>query len=493
MSLLTRTSGWVETAAIFLFLCGFLAQGMYYALDNPLFSKPDEIHHYAYVIYLRSGHGLPVVDTTRFGPDAHTAVEMEGHQPPIYYATVAAVANVLGLQEKVTIFRRPNYFWKEGVASRVPAPGLVPIFFAGRFVSLACGVVALLSIYFLVRLFAPWPLAWLSMAFVGLNPQFVFIATSFSNDMASVATTHLGLWLLGHGVKNGLSWRHGVMVGIVVGLATLTKLTGLGFLLPFGFIALGQARRRNTLSPLLLAGLIVLFIDSWWFWRNWLLYRNPFATNLLTVLLGPRTGPWSQAEVRFFFENLWKSYWLDFSPGTLLTAEPAVYWCLGGMFTLSVVGSVVAIQREKTLRPLFGLTWGWFWVVFVSLLRLTKDTAIFMGGGRLLFPAAAAIGLTMAVGLTALFRQHLAIPLLVVLTLGTYSGTAPARYFGSYPVMRLIPLPNRPSYYPLPDTAYRVEKSFQNGLQLLAYEMQFALLQGCKGVVYLQFRNHSGR
>jgi hypothetical protein len=486
-----RTSGWVEKAAVFFFLCGFLAQGMYYALDNPLFSKPDEIHHYAYVIYLRAGHGLPVVDTTRFGPDAHTAVEMEGHQPPIYYATVAAIADVLGLQEKVTIFYRPDYFWKEGVASRVPTPGLLPIFFAGRFVSLTCSVVALLSIYLLVRLFAPWPLAWLSMAFVGLNPQFVFIATSFSNDMASVATTHLGLWLLGNGVKNGLSWRHGVMVGIVIGLGTLTKLTGLGLLLPFGVIALGQARKRNTLGPLLLAGLIVLIMDSWWFWRNWLLYRNPFATNLLTVLLGSRTGPWSRAEVQFFFENLWKSYWLDFSPGTLLMAEPAVYWCLGGMFILSVAGSVMAIQREKTLRPLFFLTWGWFWIVFVSFLRLTKDTAIFMGGGRLLFPAAVAIGLTTAVGLTTLFRQRLAIPLLVILTLGTYAGIAPARYFGSYPVMRLIPPPNRLLLYPLPDTAYRVEKSFQNGLQLLAYEMQVESLGPGKINLVLYWRTES--
>jgi hypothetical protein len=151
----------------------------------------------------------------------------------------------------------------------------------------------------------------------------------------------------------------------------------------------------------------------------------------------------------------------------------------------------MAIQREKTLRPLFFLTWGWFWIVFVSFLRLTKDTAIFMGGGRLLFPAAVAIGLTTAVGLTTLFRQRLAIPLLVILTLGTYAGIAPARYFGSYPVMRLIPPPNRLLLYPLPDTAYRVEKSFQNGLQLLAYEMQVESLGPGKINLVLYWRTES--
>ncbi len=142
---------WVEKLAVGLFLCGFLAVGVYYALDNPLFGKPDEVYHYAYAIHLWAGHGLPTIDTTRLGPDVHRAMELEGHQPPLYYAIVAGLARWLGLQEKITVSGYAELAWTGWAASRVSTPNLLPVFFTGRFVSLLCGGIALLSAYLLTR------------------------------------------------------------------------------------------------------------------------------------------------------------------------------------------------------------------------------------------------------------------------------------------------------------------------------------------------------
>lgn len=285
-----------------------------------------------------------------------------------------------------------------------------PIFFTGRPVSLACGMVALLFSYLLARLFLPWPLATLGVAFIGLNPQFLFIITSFSNDAAAIATVGIGLWQLGRAMQQGLNLRRSLALGLTVAVATLTKLTGLGLLIPLGAIALWQTWRTRQGQPLLwagVAGLTTLVVDSWWFWRNWTLYGNPFATNLLPVLLGRRATPWTQDDIRAFFAFLWKAYWLDFSPGSILFAERPVYASLALVFALSAVGTAVFLARERSARPLFLLAWGWFVVVLGSLLSLTKETAIFMGGGRLLFPAAIAVGVTMSVGLTEISLGHI--------------------------------------------------------------------------------------
>jgi len=435
----TGDKSWAERLVLLLILGTFFGLGIYYAKDNPIYIKPDEFYHHAYVNHLRLGKGLPVIDTTRLGPENHTPVEMEGHQPPFYYATVSFITLLFGLYDKVSVTTNPHFLgtlygnrnpWAPAYAALTEAP----VFFTGRFVSLICGIMALLFAYLLCRLFLPWPLAALSIAFMGFNPQFLFIATSFSNDMMAVAATHAGLWQMGKALQKGLDLRKGISLGIIVALATLIKLTGLGLLIPLSIIALWQTLRSRKGWPLVWAGvsgLIVLLLDGWWFWRNWTLYKNPFATNLLPVLLGARSAPLTANEFWFFADFLWKAYWLDFSVGGILFAEPKLYAVIGLTCILAVVGLAFVLIHERSLRPFFLLIWGWFALILVSLFQLSSKTAIFMGGGRLLFPGAIAIGATLAVGLTKLCCR-LSLPAGLALLLGIFAAIAPTRYI--YPV-----------------------------------------------------------
>ncbi|MHB1131189.1 MAG: glycosyltransferase family 39 protein [Chloroflexota bacterium] len=456
-------------------LAVFLALGSYYALTSPLYSRPDEPVHYAYTLHLLAGKGLPTVDTSVIGARNDKPTQMEAHQPPLYYAAVAAVARLLPAGRDEMPAMNP-YFWtlpedrrQLWLASFGVGPAEAPVFFAGRFLSLAAGALALLFAFRLARLFLPWGLAALTLAFMAFNPQFIFIASSFSNDMANTATATLGLWLLGVALRRGLNARLGLLLGLAIALAGLTKLSGFGLLAPLGVIALWQSWRRRETRPLaaaLLAGLVVLALSGWWFWRNWELYGHPLALNLLNVLLGPAPGPLPLAKVEELLRWMAQSFWLDFGPAGFVFAEPLFYQALAALFALGVLGTALRLWRQPALAGLLGLVWGWFALVLASLLQTEVSSGIVMGGGRLMLPAAVAVALTLAVGLSELAgRRPLAVGV-VALGLALFSTLAPARYVDpAYPKVALAANLER-----LP--AYRSEARFGDGaVELLGFDL----------------------
>jgi hypothetical protein len=224
-------------------------------------------------------------------------------------------------------------------------------------------------------------------------------------------------------------------------------------LAPLGVIALWQAWKARRPQPLLwavLAGAVVLAVDGWWFWRNWQLYGDPFTTSLLTKLLGERADPVTAGVLRDLGAFLWQAYWLDFSPGGISFAEGPVYLVLAIVCAVALAGAVIAFVGQRPVRPLFLLTWGWFALVLVSFLRMTLSTSIFMGGGRLLFPAAAAVGATLAIGLTEVGGRRLYLAWGAALILGIYTLVAPTRYLApQYPVPELLTTLTQPPEHEL--------------------------------------------
>lgn len=457
-----------------LLLLGYIATGIFYALDNPLFLKPDEYYHYVFVQHLLDGKGLPSVDTSRVGVGNHSPIEAEGHQPPLYYAAVAAVAAVVGLHEQLVPASNPHFLSTQQGNRHVWTPlyarlSQVPIFVSGRLLSLLCSVIALLFIYRLARRYLSPQVALLSVALIGLNPQFLFIATSFSNDMASVMTIHIGLWMIAVASQSRLRLRWSALLGVVIALATLTKIGGMGLFAPLGVVALWQAWKDRQLRPLLhaaVAFVVWLALCSWWLWRNWLLYHDPLTTTLLPILLGVREEPFTGEVLRSYLTFVWKAYWLDFSPGGILFAEDTVYWVIGAVCLVGLLGAVWAVVRKASLRPIFWLLWGWFALVFVSLLHLTSGTAVFMGGGRLLFPAAASVGITLAVGLYEVGVRRWLLPSLITLCWAC-ALIAPFRYLHpTYPRPQVVDsLPTSP--------AFPVHARFEgDSFELIGYDLK---------------------
>jgi len=461
--------------ALAVVLCVFFALGLYYALDTPLYSRPDEGYHYSYVLYLRANGALPAVDTSRTGLRNRPPYEPEAHQPPLYYALVWALSGPFAIGVDGVPAENPHLL-STGVGNQnrfvpclVSSPADAPVYFIGRLVSLAFGGAGLLFAYLLLRLFLPWPLAMLGAAMMGFTPQYLYIGTSFSNDMAGASLANLGLWQVGVALQKGLTRKRGLWLGAVVAAATLTKLGGLGLLVPIGATAVWQAWSSRRWQPLLWAvvsGLVAAALASWWFWRNWQLYGDPFALNALTLLLGVRARPMPPQQLRQFLEFLWKSFWLDFSPGELVFAESYFYWAVAALCWLGMGGLIVFLRREAKARPFLLLVGLWSIVVLVSFLRLTMGTAVVMGGGRLLLPAAVAAGLAITVGLSELAGRRWLAAVPPVIGLVLFSAIAPSRYLEPvYPRPQVLAKLDRQPAFP---SGVRFG---ENQLELIGYDL----------------------
>ena len=425
----------------------YFALGLYYALSLPLWAKPDEAFHQAYVRYLFAHQQLPQVDTTAPPTATRPDYQLEAHQPPLYY-TVVLAANVLASGHPGSGARPNPHFLSTPVGNRSPyVPGVVfawgsrwtPVF-EGRLVSLAFGLAALVFAYLtLAELFGPG-VALTGVGLMALNPQYLFITTSYSNDAAGVATATLCLWLAARATRRGLTPRRGLGLGLAIGLATLAKLGGLGMMVVVGFVAVAQCRCAGRWRPLLaalLAPVGALAVAGWWFWRNLQVYREPFGTSALAAILGKRTDI-DFDHVRLLLGFLWKGYWLDFSVGGIVFAEPEAYLGLGALALAAVAGCLVVARRRPADRPGLALLGVWLGTVLAGYLQLTLSTSTIMGGGRLVFPAAASVAGTLAVGLREVSPKPLRAPLAVagVAALGLWAALAPGLYLlPGYPLV----------------------------------------------------------
>ncbi|MFQ5408137.1 MAG: glycosyltransferase family 39 protein [Anaerolineales bacterium] len=394
----TRTL-WIGLLSI---LAAYFLVGSLYATLTPDWQVPDEPAHFNYIRQLADGEGLPVLEpgdydqaflsrltAEGFPPKLSVAaLEYEDHQPPLYYLVAA-----------------PVYVATGGDLAAV------------RFVSLLFG-----SGVILFAGLAAWklfpgnaPLAITVAGFVAFVPQHVAMLAGVNNDSLSELWIALGFWLM----LIAAEWKHFFALGIVLGLALLTK--SLAYVLaPAAFVALLlQARRTGedwrwfvrtsawVFAPALLLGAI------WWF-RNIAVYGWPDLIGLqrhAAVVVGqPRTTEWIQefgaGEVaRRFAHTTFNSFWGQFGwMGVLMDAR------------------VYLLLRTLTIGLLVGLALAW---------RQRPRLSAFQRDGMIVLAAAAAITAMLYVGYNVDFVQHQGrylfpalLPLAVGAAIGLWGWTA---------------------------------------------------------------------
>jgi len=313
-------------------------------------------------------------------------------------------------------------------------------------------------------------------ALVAMNPQFIALSAGVTNDNLLVALCTLFFAHTGSCIQNGAQ-RQWALLGGFAGLTLLTKQSG-WLLLPTGVLAaLMQSvpwRQRFRHAGLFLS--IALTIGLWWYVRGAVLYGDPMG-------FGPHVAGQNPL-ARFGLREAWtcfQTYWAAFGWGLIL-ADGYVYWCIAGLlgagllgllFTLRPGGSwwclPPAIRRGMALLALaFGLN-------AAALVRWAMATGAPFG--RLLFPTIAPVAVLTAYGLAqwARWRGFRWI-------LGT--GLMAAIVLNAFIPWRLI----RPAFTysrPLrtaPATLQPVHQTFQNGLQLLGYEVSWDRLQAGRRV-----------
>lgn len=415
----SRSSTRPNWGIIFL-LVAFAVVGLAYSLATPLFEAPDEDHHFFYVKHLADGLGLPVLDPANPGPWAQ-----EGGQPPLYYALGALLIRGIATDGIETALKANPHAnlgaplqagnknrWLHPPDQGWPWRGWVWAAHLLRFGSLLLGLGSIYLVFRLTALLFP-ARPWLSLAAAALLaflPQFIFVSASISNDNLIIFLSLLALLLLARGIRPGhhLGLGLAALLGFILGLAALAKLSGLGLLILTGVIWLGQGWRnrrwRQAATHLAIAGLVAGLVAGWWYLRNWRLYSDPTGLRPFLAIVGPRSQPLTLGNLTTEFQGLRLSLFALFGWFNLLF--PAWVYRLWDAFLLLAAGGLLLglWRRPRQSAPAAALLLPWLLISLASLWRWTSLTP--GSQGRLLLPAFAAASPLLALGWSQLLPRR---------------------------------------------------------------------------------------
>jgi hypothetical protein len=247
------------------------------------------------------------------------------------------------------------------------------------------------------RKLASWSAAW-----VAFNPKFAFVSGAVSNDSGAGGLAALVLWITAVWVVRGPSVRRAVAWGIALGLAALTKVSVLGVIpicvVGFYLGVRGNSPRRTRRYATWIAGLTLL-VAGWWYVRGAVLYGDPLG--LSTHL----QAPWARQRPTAFLKQLpgvpdiERTYWAAFGWSNIHLPEwlyrVVLEWEHIGLFGvgLYVWRSWRALGRRRWLIVLLLA-----WLLLCLMAHLWWMRTMGFVEGRLMFPAAAALGVLLLMG-----------------------------------------------------------------------------------------------
>ncbi|MEZ4865288.1 MAG: DUF2142 domain-containing protein [Caldilineaceae bacterium] len=352
----------------------FLGIGLWYSLAVPPFETPDELFHYGFVHHLAQGNGLPIQQAEVEGPWAQ-----EGSQAPLYYWIVGRLTAWIDQSDFAQLsVRNPranigdplfpgNKNFMLYSAAPHPLRGANLALHIGRWFSLLLGLLTIVFTYATARLVFTddrtnppavtrhkpqvLSLALIAVAWVAALPQFAFISASCSNDSLIIAVSVITLYWLARIVRTAYvrpihDWEW-LVAGLLLGLAALSKLQGLGLMPLAGLVVVWLAIRRRDWRLLLRAGLWLalpaLIVAGWWYWRNYTLYGDWFGISHLLANNGQRGK-----------QLTWRSFGGEFR-GLRYS-----FWGILGWFNLLLPGWIYGVLDGVTLLALVGWPLAWW-------------------------------------------------------------------------------------------------------------------------------------
>jgi 4-amino-4-deoxy-L-arabinose transferase-like glycosyltransferase len=442
-----------ERRLLTLILLAFLGLGSVYALTTPVFEASDELWHYPMVKHLADGNPLPV---QVFDPELAGPWKQEASQPPLYYYLGAALTFWIDTSD-LDQARRLNPHVDTGVLTEDGNINLVvhdPALNQGQGTILAVRIIRLFSVLlgawtvYLTHRIASESLpgrpeiALGAAAVNAFTPMFLFISGAVNNDNLVVPLASLSLLLAIRLVTREYPTaaeerRQLLLLGTVIGLGALTKITAVG-LLPvalgalwlrcwrragqqLAWVAVARVTRAAAIRFLLILA-PALLVAGWWYVRNVQLYGDWSGWNAFIAVLGQRAHAAGLAQLWGERWGFLISYWGLF--GGLNVAMPRwVYWLLNGVLVAGVLGFVVyagrtAFEQRKGVvsgAPLLqrvmdrivehaGLVICLVWSAAVVLGLIRWATVTWSSQGRLLFSAISALSTLLVLGLAGWLR-----------------------------------------------------------------------------------------
>jgi 4-amino-4-deoxy-L-arabinose transferase-like glycosyltransferase len=288
-----------------------------------------------------------------------------------------------------------------------PWRGAVLAIRLARLVSTAFGLLTIIAAWRLgCECFPQYPGPALAVAgLVAFTPQFLFISGVVSNDTAAAALATSALWAIARAVNQGATHRRSLVIGMLVGLAALTKvsclLLGLPAVVGLVLASLLQHRKPSLIvAHLTTFALTTLAVGGWWYLRNAILYHDPFALQAHVNTLWGRSAPASLLTLITELPQVYRSFWGGFGWGHV-EFPTWVYVGLGAVPLSSLLGWGRALRRRHWPGGgwILLLAVVWWLLVFVALLQWMRQVEA--PHGRLLFPAIGAGALLVVGGWTS--------------------------------------------------------------------------------------------
>ncbi len=398
-------------------LLAFLMLGTTASIINPLHEATDELRHYRFVRHIVQNHSLPV--------QGKLPCRAQSHHPPLFYALGALATAGIDTGRDVCYSPPENPFWAyrywevgidnknqylHGSDEAFPWHGEALAAHIARFVNVLIGAGTVYLTWRIGRTI--WPkrpyLALGGAAFVAFNPMFVYMAGAINNDviaaLTGTAVTLACIQLIQD--KNGLSHRWGLKLGLLFGLALLSKfnLTAVAALIALAatVVAYQKKQWRQWLEVGLLTVFYASLISGWWFLRNQILYGEPTGFQRLTELWGVRDPAQSFGVAIFELDYLWTSLWGRFGYGQIPLPD-SVYLALRWFIGLALAGlSLPLIRRTAEVRDIFwpliilALDVALFFAVVFNYLLVSPAGPM----GRFFFPALPALSILTFYGLS---------------------------------------------------------------------------------------------
>jgi 4-amino-4-deoxy-L-arabinose transferase-like glycosyltransferase len=399
-------------------LLAYLALAVAYSLASPIYEPTDEVRHFRYVRHILVYRELPVQSAD--GPRA------QSHHPPLYYVLGALASWWVDVEQDVYYTPPTNPHWDNrhwevsddnknqylhGADEAFPFHGVTLAVYVVRWMTVLIGAGVVCITYFIGREISPAQpaVAAGAAALVAFTPQFIYLSGAINNDIAAALAGAAVLWACVRLVRRGPSWRADVMMGVLYGLALLTKfnLLVLLALIELAYVlAVWRSRsdERSQTRPwrvFLRGNLIVLgltaLIAGWWFVRNQVLYGDPAGLSVLNDLWAGRPffeGLWAIPQS---LPYLWSSLWGRFGYGQLPMPE-AVYQGLFWFCASALAGLFVIRRRDGSLSILVLLASSVLiftaWVLYYIAIQPAGPM------GRFLFPCLPAFALLVVWGLS---------------------------------------------------------------------------------------------
>jgi hypothetical protein len=347
-----------------------------FALLTPSFYAPDEQAHFKYVKYIVENHSLPV-QTSRVGSPTK---DWEYYQPPLYYLSLT-----------------PLYILSE----RLFQEELITVRLLRIFSIMLWGITVLFAFKFLRSLNVHDPfLKTFVILITCLLPTYTFLSSVINNDNLLIAVGSGILYL----TVQPISFRNSALIGILLGLALLTKLNAVVYIaLIMLILVVGLVRRtigRAAIPYFVLPIIFAMFIWAPWAWRNWNVYGSVTAEEVANV-----SAQWKTIFIPLLgtFQGMQSSFWaVSGIKNDISFFYPKIgmhifyFACIGlllGLFSKRKK-LILLVQKNSNIIIASALA------VLINVILVFRFEILYgQGQGRFLFPLLIPISLLMGMGL----------------------------------------------------------------------------------------------